>query len=832
MSDQTTSRRRGSRRRSAEWPLVLVLLVLLLTGFSGVAPLLRGSVWWGVIVLVAAATLAALATLRLIGVPRALVPLAGLGVIAAVLTLFFGAGTGILWLIPTTATVEVITGLTEQGVTSINEQSTPAVLTAGIAFLLAAGAGVLSWLLHLIAVTLRVPAIAGLVVLIPALIPGLLLTDGLRVVPLLLVAVAYLWLLRVDVRLRQGRRAAVDARTAAGSSDTHPAASATPGRTAPVAWVPGAWGGPGSGGSSLLLGGLTLVAALTLSLVVPISATTGTGGGSGALFGAGVSPMIDLGQDLRRPAAGAALHYVTTAENRHYLTLLTLTRFEGTTWTSDERTVNQANTVDAIDRPSGLGDDVATVDFSSSIVIDGVRSPLLPLPVPATRVNGLTGDWYWNSDTLNVKGENASTQDQTYTVSSFEVAPTAEQLRNSSRDYPTDATASLLLPEERPAIIDETAAAVTVGSASAYDSAVALQDYLNGPSFRYDTEAPVEDGYDGGGLDVVGTFLDVKSGYCVHFASAMAVMARSLGIPSRISIGYLPGTRTLNRGIETFTVDSHDLHAWPELYFVGVGWVPFEPTPGRGLVPDYAEASANPGSTRTERPSDAAQDPRPEQSTAAEPGAAPGQTVAVDEVLTAIGFWPGTIVLLIMLVVLIPALLRGWRRRGRLRRIRSGNAAGARYPAAQAWDEVTDTALDLGIRFRHTDTPREVAARLAHRLQGHGAARTDPNRADRDTLAPDPARKTATASARESLDRVLGSLERLRFAQPGPAPTGSLTQAASSALADDVERIVHALRAEAPRGARVRATLAPSSLRNALHRDRGAAAHGPASTDA
>jgi len=815
MTDRTTSRRRvprwpgASRRRaggrSAEWPLLLVLLVLLLTGFSGLTPLLRGSTWWWVIAIMAVTTLSALAALRVVGVPRVIVPLAGLGVIGVVLTLFFGAGTGILWMIPTPATVEIMRGLTEQGVSSINEQSTPAVLTAGIAFLLAAGAGLVSWLVHLIAVTLRVPALAGLVVLIPALIPGLLLTDGLRAVPLLAAAAGYLWLLRADVRLRQGRSAREDDASPR-SSPGRPARNATPGRTASATWAPGAWGGPGSGGGSLLLGGLTLVGALTLSLVVPISATTAAGGASGMLFGTGVSPMIDLGQDLRRPAAGPALHYVTTAKNRHYLTLLTLNRFEGTTWTADERTVNQANTVDSIDRPSGLGADVATVAFSSSIVIDGVRSSLLPLQMPATRINGLTGDWFWNSETLNVKGENASTQDQTYTVSSFEVAPTAEQLRNSSRDYPEDAAASLTLPEERPAIIDETAAAVTVGSATAYDSAVALQDYLNGPTFRYDTKAPVEEGYDGGGLDVVGTFLEVKSGYCVHFSSAMAVMARSLGIPARISIGYLPGNRTFNRGIETFKVDSHDLHAWPELYFVGVGWVPFEPTPGRGRVPEYAQASANPVPTRTEAAAGATQSPRPEPSAPAPPGTAPGQTAAV---------WPGTLVLLFALLTLIPALLRGWRRRGRLRRIRSGSKSAARDEAAEAWAEVTDTALDLGIRVSPTDTPREVAARLAHALAGRWVATAT---ADRDAAAPNgsafnAADSAARDAAGESLDRVLGQIERLRFSQPGPTLSRSRSPGESRALADDVDRLVEALFAAAPRRTRLRATLAPASLR-------------------
>lgn len=806
----TSPRKLGNDRRTGEWPLMLVLGVLLLTGFSALAPVLRGSAWWWVMAMMVVATLTALAALRHVGVPRALVPWAGLGVIALVLTLFFGQGTGLLWLIPTPATVSVLSVLTEQGVRSINEQTTPAVLTEGIVLLLTAGAGVLAWLVHLVAVTLRVPAVAGLAVLLPVLIPGLVLEEGVGMVSLLLVAAAYLWLLRIDVRLQQRRGRVAAAATARGPMRP---GEFTPGRGAPYDWVPGPWGGPGSGGGSLVLGGVTLVAALTLSLVVPTMAVNSVGSGPGALFGGGVSPMIDLGQDLRRPEAGPALHYVTTADNRPYLTLLTLDRFEGTTWTSDEDIVNRANTVDSIDRPAGLGRDVATVDVSSSIVIDGVRSPLLPLPMPATRINGLAGDWYWDTETLNVKGENATTQGQTYTVSGLEVAPTAEQLRTSSRDYPAEAASNLELPGERPAIIDETALAVTEGNASAYDSAVALQDYLNGADFRYDTEAPVADDYDGGGLDVVGTFLEVKSGYCVHFSSAMAVMARALGIPARISIGYLPGTRTFTQGIETFEVDSHDLHAWPELYFVGIGWVPFEPTPGRGVVPEYAQSSAIPEPTTEPGATDETRAPRAQQDVPADAGSVPSETAAGVPVISAVVFWPGVILLMFGLLLLVPGLLRSWRRRRRLRRIRGGTAAGG---PALGWAELTDTALDLGVRVSQTDTPRDLARRMAERMT---------ESAERAPVEREPAnRDTADQKA---LERVLGQIERLRFARPGAIPLG-VDAAAGGVLADDVMRVVRALNNASPRVARVRAMVAPESLAGLGRRDRSATAHGQA----
>ena len=87
---------------------------------------------------------------------------------------------------------------------------------------------------------------------------------------------------------------------------------------------------------------------------------------------------------------------------------------------------------------------------------------------------------------------------------------------------------------------------------------------------RHDRRTPAS------GADAVSAFLASKHGYCVQFSSAMAVMARLLGIPARIGVGFLPGTKQSNG---SWSVSLNDAHAWPELYFEGVGWVRFEPTP-------------------------------------------------------------------------------------------------------------------------------------------------------------------------------------------------------------------------------------------------------------
>ena len=165
-------------------------------------------------------------------------------------------------------------------------------------------------------------------------------------------------------------------------------------------------------------------------------------------------------------------------------------------------------------------------------------------------------------------------------------------LRQSSqvvRGIPAEFTR---IPDGVPEIVRRTAEAVTGSSDNAYAKAMAIQNYLRSGEFTYSLQSPVQGGYDGNGLSVLADFLTQKSGYCIHFASAMAVMARLEGIPSRIAVGYAPGRATgasvsvAGQGaLPEYEVDARDAHAWPELYFQGVGWVPFEPTPSRGVVP-------------------------------------------------------------------------------------------------------------------------------------------------------------------------------------------------------------------------------------------------------
>jgi transglutaminase-like putative cysteine protease len=131
------------------------------------------------------------------------------------------------------------------------------------------------------------------------------------------------------------------------------------------------------------------------------------------------------------------------------------------------------------------------------------------------------------------------------------------------------------LPQNLPPQVGETARSVVIGRAGPYEQALALEGYLRALRYSYQVQPLPGDG------DAVYQFLfDMRRGYCTYYASAMAVMARSLGIPARVATGYATGTYDRANGV--YIVHEDDAHAWPELFIDG-RWLPFEPTPIRSL---------------------------------------------------------------------------------------------------------------------------------------------------------------------------------------------------------------------------------------------------------
>lgn len=126
------------------------------------------------------------------------------------------------------------------------------------------------------------------------------------------------------------------------------------------------------------------------------------------------------------------------------------------------------------------------------------------------------------------------------------------------------------LPTDLPPRIAELAAEITAGLDNPYDQARALEQFLHQYRYTLDLSPPPPD------RDPVDYFLfELQRGYCDYYASSMVVMARTLGLPARIAIGYLPQPADANG---TQTVRHENGHSWAEVYFAGYGWVEFEPT--------------------------------------------------------------------------------------------------------------------------------------------------------------------------------------------------------------------------------------------------------------
>ncbi|MGB3904436.1 MAG: transglutaminaseTgpA domain-containing protein, partial [Anaerolineae bacterium] len=164
-------------------------------------------------------------------------------------------------------------------------------------------------------------------------------------------------------------------------------------------------------------------------------------------------------------------------------------------------------------------------------------------------------------------------RDRPYTLVSSASVADVESLTEAGEDYPAWITRRYLqLPSDLPQRIGELAREITAPHHNTYDKAVALQDYLRRTiEYREDIEPPPAD------RDPIDYLLfDSREGYCNYYASAMVVMARGVGIPSRLAVGYVGGEFDDETG--QYAVRERDTHAWVEVYFPRYGWVEFEPT--------------------------------------------------------------------------------------------------------------------------------------------------------------------------------------------------------------------------------------------------------------
>ncbi|WP_267286775.1 DUF3488 and transglutaminase-like domain-containing protein [Kitasatospora acidiphila] len=567
-------------------------------------------------------------------------------------------------------------------------------------------------------------------------------------------------------------------------------------------------GGLPTGGHRI--GVLALVCATVLGAALP--ATDGLdllGGGLGGGDGSGpgghsinaLSPMVSLADGLRRPANQPLLHYHGTdpALRDAYLRITALDDFDGVEWkpgNEDLKPVPQA----AFPAPDGLDPSVSAPEMTTIISLEpDLSTQWLPAPYPISRIK-LSGDgWRYEPDTRSViTGSGQQAGGLTYSVTSYNVSPTADQLRQAA-PAPTAITDRYTkLPDDLPSMVTDLARQVTAGKETAYDQAVALQDWFTSTGgFRYNTKVDA-----GTGPQAIAKFLQDKQGFCVHFAATMAAMARTLHIPARVAVGFAPGVEL---GGGDFQVGTRNYHAWPELYFSGVGWLRFEPTPSVGVAPSYStqQTASQPTSAPTQASAQPTAQDGPTASSAANCPAAlrkqggcqaqqSAPAVAVAPTTSGMAWQLPALLAAIAVVVLLLLSPMLWRDRVRRRRLgggrrRPGGPGGGELTEAQvlaAWQELIDSAWDLGIPPDEALSPRHTARRISE------AGGLD---------------EQSSAAA----GRVALATERVLYArEPG----------LSAPLAGDVRAARDGLRATAGRRQRLRAVLLPPSAARVLWR--------------
>jgi transglutaminase-like putative cysteine protease len=259
--------------------------------------------------------------------------------------------------------------------------------------------------------------------------------------------------------------------------------------------------------------------------------------------------------------------------------------------------------------------------------------------------------------------------------------------------------------------VRELADSVVEGKNTPFEKALAIQDYLRNPKlFRYSLNVP---SLSQGGNQLRRFLLEVREGYCEQFAIAMAMMARQVGIPSRVAVGFTAGTPV----DDYLQVTTHDAHAWPELWFPRAGWVYFEPTPrgdGQLILPSYTTPT---GRVPASQAGGGAPPPLPGGPTTTggrlqpEPPAAPVEDPALGGRGGGVGLLERPAVraglAVLLLLALVPAVKWG---RNVLARRRAGRRP--RDAVAESYTEVTRWARDAGIGRRGAESPAAYARRL------------------------------------------------------------------------------------------------------------------------
>jgi transglutaminase-like putative cysteine protease len=516
----------------------------------------------------------------------------------------------------------------------------------------------------------------------------------------------------------------------------------------------------------------------------------GAGGGGGRGYRA-EPPLARIGENFLAPERVNL--FSVRSPVPEYWRIAALDRYtsdEGGQWTLTARGSDEvAEGLHELDGSAGA----VQQDFH----IRALEGRWMPAAYRAVDVEG--GDALVVRDSTTLVTSRETVRGLQYSVRS-EVQPPPETVsearrRATDRRPPPDLAEFTELADDFPQDVRRLAEEVVAGAQNPYERAGALEQFFDPANgFEYSLDADVSP--QAQSESAIREFVfESRRGFCVQFAGSFAAMARAVGLPARMAVGFAPGT---SRPDGTFRVTSWDAHAWPEVWLAGLGWTRFEPTPRS----DLPGGSDLPGRAADTGPGGAGTEPGATPTTAAAPSAAPGAgappTVAAnpstnvsidapgapdepDDRKGLITFSWALLAAVVAGLVVLTAVGGGTvvvvKARSRARRRARPDPADA---ITGAWEEALDRLGEAGVARRAALTPLELAA---------------------------DARRRVPESATTPLRSLAETYTATRY---GPRPPG--VDAADLAW-ERMDEISRALRDDAPLRERWRRRLDPSPLR-------------------
>ncbi|MET0662932.1 MAG: DUF3488 and transglutaminase-like domain-containing protein [Ilumatobacteraceae bacterium] len=317
-----------------------------------------------------------------------------------------------------------------------------------------------------------------------------------------------------------------------------------------------------------------------------------------------LSPLVDIRSRLTNQRNVEMIFVQASAKS--YWRATTLADFDGQVWQAPDHEIGAPDPNTLVARPP----DATNRQQVSIRGLGGTQVPAAPDPFEA---DGPSLRFDAASATLSTAAEELERNDS-YVVSSAPPGFDPTVLAAATSFAPPDGI-YLELPDDFPADAAALAAEVTAGAQNNYEAAKLLQDWFR-TEFEYSLQ--VQPGH---GNNAIEGFLRDRVGYCEQFAGTYAAMMRSLRIPARVAVGFTYGKAT-GTG---YSVTGRNAHAWPEVWFDGLGWVLFEPTPGRGApgAEGYTGLDEDQDTSTGSEGDGQGEEPVPEEPAPAEPPTGP-----------------------------------------------------------------------------------------------------------------------------------------------------------------------------------------------------------------